>query len=77
MTNEKMVMNQFTINTFDFSTLSREQLEGLFTNFVGAKLVLTDCDGKETSFSVMEVLERETQYCDSDGIEIYQEDCVL
>jgi uncharacterized membrane protein len=70
MTNEKMVMNQLTINTFDFSTLSNEQLQALFTNFVGAKLVLTSPTGQEIIFQVTEILNHETTICDEFGIEI-------
>jgi hypothetical protein len=71
--NEKMVTNELVLNTFDFSTLTKQQIEGLFTNFVGAKLVLTDCNGEETSFEVMEILNRETTYCDEFGTPIESE----
>lgn len=70
MTNTTMVMNKLELNTFDFSNLSRQQLEALFANFANAKLVLTDLNGVETSFEVMEVLNRETSYCDEFGIPV-------
>ncbi|WML44059.1 hypothetical protein [Neobacillus sp. PS3-40] len=70
MTNEKMIMNQLTINTFNFSTLTNEQLEALFTNFVGAKLVITSPTSQEISFDVTEILNRETTFCDEFGIAI-------
>jgi len=67
------VMNQLTLNNFDFSTLSREQLEGLFKNFISARLVITDCQGNDTTFEVTEMFNRKTTLCDEDGYEIHKE----
>lgn len=67
---EKMVMNQLTVNTFDFSNLTKEQLEALFTNFVSASIVLTDCQGNNVSLQVTEILNHQSTLCDEFGVEI-------
>jgi hypothetical protein len=74
MKNEKMVNVQLVAELFGFTTMTKQEVEGMLINNVKCEMVFTKPNGEQVKLEVFGDLQTENiQLLDEDGIEIHEE----